>query len=190
MIPAGFAAKIIATPEDWLGNASVAEILSISECMSESPIDHTDLWLCNQWLLYDSETTLAEAIARTPVDPNRLRWFFYEVHEEELEDGKWRPIGDYPENVTPPEAGYSMRGFDIVCFTTGATPECSPLSCNLGADRFPVNRFCLLDTLEQGIEDAGLIDRDGGYEPGPYRVMSVSERNSRPSRGGGSGDPD
>ena len=188
MIPAGYNAKIIEAPQEWLGNPQVTEILSVSECISESPIDHTSHWLCNQWLLYDSEDALAKAVAKTEVKASLLRWFFYEVHGEELEEGSWRPIEDCPKGITRPQAGYSFRGFDIVSVSCGAGPECSPLSCNSGAQHFPVNTFCLLDSLEQAIQVATRIDEDGGYEPGPYRIMAVSERDSQPSDGSGCAD--
>ena len=79
MIPAGYNAKVIERPENWLGNNEVKEILSVSECISTSPIDHTSLWLCNTWLLYDSEGKLHEALNMTNDLPTRLRYFFYEL---------------------------------------------------------------------------------------------------------------
>ena len=91
MLPIGYNAKIIEAPKEWLGNSKVKEILSVSECISESP-------------------------------------------------------------------------------------ECSPLSCNSGAKEFPVNRYCLIDTLEEALRIAEAIDKDGGYEPGPYGIMSVWEQ--------------
>jgi hypothetical protein len=39
MIPVGYRTKVVAQPEPWLGNPAVREILSVSECLSESPID-------------------------------------------------------------------------------------------------------------------------------------------------------
>ena len=173
MIPAGFNAKIIEPCPAWLGDLSVTGILSVSGCISKDAIDVTTLWLCNQWLLYDSEEALDKAIAGEGIDTSRLRRFFYETYEQEVCEGKWVQIRDIPAEVVKPKGDYALKGFDVVCFTQGAGPECSPLSCNLAAEKFGVNQFCLLETIEDGLRVAQEIDNDGGYEPGPYRIMSV-----------------
>ncbi len=181
MIPIGYNAKIIELPKEWLGNSKVKEILSVSECISESPIDHTSLWICNTWLLYNSPKALSQALAETENFVPILRRFFYEAYEQTIFEDCWEPIKDLkdpPENVVRPDEKYALRGYDIVCFTSGVAPECSPLSCNSGAKEFPVNHFCLIDTLDDAIKIAEAIDRDGGYEPGPYGIMSVWEKIS------------
>ncbi len=181
MTPIGYNAKYVAKPESWLGNPAVEEILSVSECFSESPIDHTTLWLCNRWLLYDTRDALAKALAETEVsDASSLRWFFYEAHPEAILDGEWEPIEEAASGVVAPAAGFDLRGYDIVCFTSGAAPECSPLSCNSGAKEFQVNRYCLLRDLEEALAVVRQIDADGGYEPGPYGIMSVWEAANKP----------
>jgi len=95
MRPIGYNAKFIEKPEPWLGNGAVEEILSVSECLSESPIDHTSLLLCNSWLLYDTLEGLDATLARAEVDDaGLLRRFFYGAHPETILDGQWDPIGD------------------------------------------------------------------------------------------------
>jgi len=178
MIPIGYNAKIIERPEEWLDNSKVKEILSVSECISKSPNDHTSLWLANKWLLYNSPKTLYQALAETENVPSELRQFFYETYEQTIYEDCWEAIEDPPENVIPPDEKYALRGYDIVCFTSKAAPECSPLSCNSGAKEFPVNHFCLIDTHGDALKIAEAIDRDGGYEPGPYGIMSVWEQIS------------
>jgi hypothetical protein len=183
MMPAGYNAKLIAKPEPWLGSDVVTEILSVSECFSESPIDHTALWLCNSWQLYDSLEALEQALAQTPQACDCLpRRFFYEVHPEALVDGRWTAIEGMPTSVARPATGWRRKGFDVVCMdSVAAGPNCSPLSCNSGAKVFEVNSCCSLETLEQAILAAQTIEIDGGYEPGPYGVMSVWEiDNERP----------
>ncbi|MBK8812715.1 MAG: hypothetical protein IPN69_18560 [Acidobacteria bacterium] len=187
MKPVGYNAKFIEKPESWLGNAAVEEILSVSECFSESPIDHTTLWLCNRWRLYDTIDALEKALAATEMeDACSLRRFFYEAHPEAVLDGEWEPIEEVPTGVVGPGTGFELRGYDIVCFTSGPAPECSPLSCNSGAKQYQVNRHCLLRTLEEALAVVREIDADGGYEPGPYGIMSVWEAANKPMQRTGS----
>ena len=174
MIPVGYNAKIVARPEPWLGSDAVEEILSVSECMSPSPIDHASLWLCNSWWLYDSERLLEQALSLSSI-PERavVRRFFYEVHPEFLKEGRRFPAVDVPSSAVARSEELLLRGFDVTCFPSGP-PDCSPLSCNSGAKEFEVNRYCLLDTLDQALEVAASID-GGAYEPGPYGVLAVWE---------------
>lgn len=179
MKPIGYNAKLIEKPESWLGNVAVEEILSVSECISGSPIDHTTLWLCNRWLFYDTLDALDEALAQTEVDNAcSLRRFFYEAYPEMILDGEWEPIEEVPPNVVRPNCEFELKGYDIVCFTSGPAPECSPLSCNSGAKHYEVNRYCLLRSLDEAFAVVRRIDEDGGYEPGPYGIMSVWEKTA------------
>lgn len=174
MIPVGYNAKIVARPEAWLRNDVVEEILSVSECISDSPIDHTSLWLCNSWWLYDSEALLEQALSSSAIPEGAVvRRFFYEVHPEFFVEGRRLPAVDVPSSAVARPAGLVFRGFDVTCFHSGP-PDCSPLSCNSGAKDFAVNRHCLLDTLEQALDVALSID-GGAYEPGPYGVLAVWE---------------
>lgn len=174
MIPVGYNAKHIARPEEWLRSDVVEEILSVGECWSEAVVDYTEHWLCNDWFLYESEAKLDAALhaASIKVD-DTVRRFFYESHPEHFDDGQWKPIVDAPRAVQARPAHYTLRGFDIVCMLLGP-PDCSPLSCNSGAEHFAVNRHCLVDSLEQALKIAEAVD-DGSYEPGPYGVFAVWE---------------
>jgi len=181
MIPVGYRTKIVALPEPWLGNAAVQEILSVSECFSESPIDEqSSFGRCNEWWFFETREALEEAIrqARLPADAV-LRRFFYEVHERSILDGRWHELGKLPRCTSDRKPEFRWRGYDVTCFTgPHGGPECSPLSCNSEAERFQVNEHCLLPTLPQAIEAAEAIDRDGKCEPGPYGIMSVWEVDS------------
>jgi hypothetical protein len=65
-----------------------------------------------------------------------------------------------------------LVGYDVVSFSTGTSPECSPLSCNGLAVGIQVNRHGLLDTFAEAKSRL-----DQGYfknsEPGPYRIFAV-----------------
>jgi len=123
---------------------------------------------------------LQRALNRTRIPAGAdVRRFFYEAHQEAVLDGQWRNVSDMPSGAARPTPGFVLRGYDVVCFTSGpAGPDCSPLSCNSEAKRFDVNKHCLLATLEQAIEFAKRIDLDGCCEPGPYGIMSVWETGS------------
>ncbi|HEX6811324.1 MAG TPA: hypothetical protein VF384_06860 [Planctomycetota bacterium] len=170
---------MITKPEQWLGNPAVEEILSVSECLSKSLLDHTSLWLHNAWFLYDSLEVLQRALDRTGTAASAsVRRFCYEVHEDLLDDA-WIPLSGTPPGAARPSPGFVLRGYDVVCLMSGADgPQCSPLSCNSEARRFDVNKYCLLASLEQAIEVAQRIDLDGACEPGPYGIMSVWEASS------------
>ncbi len=55
--------------------------------------------------------------------------------------------------------------------------ECSPLSCNGMAGEIPVNRYCLLDNVEQALRVAARFDEEQP-EPGDYFVVEVSARGA------------
>jgi hypothetical protein len=65
-----------------------------------------------------------------------------------------------------------IEGYDIVTFSQGVSPECSPLSCNNLAADIPTNRHCLLDSFEEAkhLLESGLFNNS---EPGPFRIFAV-----------------
>ncbi|MFV7789210.1 hypothetical protein, partial [Enterococcus faecium] len=66
----------------------------------------------------------------------------------------------------------ALHGYDVVTFSGGTAPECSPLSCNGLAEAVTVNDFCLFDTCEEAQRalESGLFRN---AEPGPYRIVAV-----------------
>jgi hypothetical protein len=74
--------------------------------------------------------------------------------------------------VEPLPASFVSLGFDAVSKSVASFFECSLLSCNSMAAEMPVNRFCLLDTLEEAMALAERCSR-GEAEPGPYYVLEV-----------------
>jgi hypothetical protein len=75
--------------------------------------------------------------------------------------------------VILPEPGAKvLEGYDVVTFSAGTNPECSPLSCNGLAAEVETNQHCLLTSLEQArdlLEQGQFKDS----EPGPYRIFAV-----------------
>ena len=100
---------------------------------------------------------------------------YYEAFEKQWDDeaksrGNFAPE-DFPTQITPP-ASATLSGFDVVTFTVGTAPECSPLSCNGLATPLGANQLCLFDDFEQAF-DAVEQGRFHDSEPGPYRIISV-----------------
>ena len=65
-----------------------------------------------------------------------------------------------------------LEGFDVVTFSAGMKPECSPLSCNSLVGEIETNVHCLLES----IDEAKLLLEQGKFknsEPGPYRIYAV-----------------
>ena len=77
-------------------------------------------------------------------------------------------------NVLPPALPLEGRllGFDVVVF--GDYLEHSPLSCNDVASTLPVNKHCLMDTLEAALNAINSGAFGGGCEEGVYKIFSVS----------------
>jgi len=73
---------------------------------------------------------------------------------------------------------YRMIGCDAVSRSTGFNFECSPLSCNTLAADFPVNKYCLADTLPDEIEMALAFSKEQA-EPGPYFVIEAWVKGAR-----------
>jgi hypothetical protein len=104
--------------------------------------------------------------------------FYYEVHEKEYNDttNSWETFSPETSFVTPPGVippkEKRLEGFDVVCFSCGDEPECSPLSCNGLHEEIPVNRHCLFDSFDEAKSalESGLFTN---CEPGPYRIFAV-----------------
>jgi hypothetical protein len=46
----------------------------------------------------------------------------------------------------------------------------------LTLNQFGVNEMRLVDMFDEAFKIAEKLDSDGGYEPGPYRILSVYEK--------------
>lgn len=84
---------------------------------------------------------------------------------------RFEPEASFDTNVQPPSA-HTLEGFDVVTFSAGTSPECSPLSCNALAAGISTNSHCLLPSLDAAIQalESGSFDNS---EPGPYRIIAV-----------------
>lgn len=171
----GYFPKIVAPKPEWLKDApAVEEICSVSDCISKSPSDWIDQWKHNEMFVYDTPELAWSVVPQE--DRHRYTLFAYRILPRlfgESEETEWQ-IPSLCVNALP--GGFASVGFDAVSRSCGTTFECSPLSCNLMAAHYPVNRYCLLDDLETAIAMA----RDfaaGNCEPGPYCVVEVLKQD-------------
>jgi len=167
-------AKLVATRPEWLSSLEIHDIYSLSSCISDDFGDYTDFWKHNGYWLFDSPRAIREVATVNAIDLTGTALFFYEIYGQEFDDGAWfdfSPVKGLDIHVIRPKAK-QLRGFDIVSFSAGQRPECSPLSCNSLAEQIQVNQHCLLASFDEAYKALA----DGKFErcePGPYRIFSV-----------------
>jgi hypothetical protein len=176
MIPAGFMAKQVSRKPAWLSAPAVEAIYSVSYCISKAFCDYIPYWKHNGYWLFNDIPTLQQVAVQAAVDLEHYKLFYYEVHDHQFDaDSKtWKPFLPEPSFETAVAVPHKkqLEGYDVVTFSVGTNPECSPLSCNSLAEHLPVNTHCLLASFEEArrLIEAGRFD---GSEPGPYRIFAV-----------------
>ena len=179
MIPVGYMLKEVTIPAPALVSASdVKAVYSLSNCVSSDFADYIPLWKHNGWWLFNTQKAVTDAADGLDLDLDQLTLFYYEAydHQFKAETRSWQPIlpdASFPTDVVAP-IDSKFRGFDVVTFFAGTSPECSPLSCNGLASELPVNRYCLFDSFDDAF---GALQQDKfeDGEPGPYRIIAVYE---------------
>jgi hypothetical protein len=176
MLPIGYLYKSVAQCPDWLDTEKVDDIYALCCCVSEDFADYTNYWRHNGFWLFDSPSIMEELANQHSIDLSTLYLFYYEAYEVQYNDEtklweKFFPEYAFETNVQLPKYK-RLEGFDVVNFSVGTSPECSPLSCNSIAKTIPTNRHCLFDTFEEAkhaIENRVFENA----EPGPYRIIAV-----------------
>ena len=176
MIPVGYMYKKVAAKPAWLKTDGVADIYSLSSCVSENFADYIKYWKHNGYWLFDSPAIIEALAQGKDIDLSGMRLFYYEVFEKEFneESKQWslfRPEALFTTKVLIP-AQKQLEGFDVTTFMCRTSPECSPLSCNDCASAIPVNSHCLFPEFKdatQALED-GVFNKS---EPGPFRIFAV-----------------
>ena len=177
LIPAGYLWKRVVDKPDWLSAASVRDVYSLSTCCSKAfADDYFEAWKHNDFWLFDSPEIMAEVARDSGATIADCRLFYFEIFDFQFDDlsHAWsplQPVLTVSLAVRLPETK-RLEGYDVVCFSSGHQPECSPLSCNSLAAKLAVNEHCLFATfaeattaLEQG--------RFKKSEPGPFRIVAV-----------------
>jgi hypothetical protein len=176
MIPAGYMAKRVEKSPDWLGAPKVDDICSVSSCMSEAFAEYINYWRHNGYWLFDLPAVIGQVAEQNAIDLEGTRLFYYEVYEYQFNEkaGTWEPFSPEPSFALEVEkpAAARLEGYDVVSFSAGTSPECSPLSCNGLAKEIETNRHCLLSSFEdaKGLLETGKFVN---CEPGPYRIFAV-----------------
>ena len=176
MIPAGYLAKRVNGRPDWLKAACVADVYSVSDCISKDFADYINYWKHNGWWFFDSPEVIQTIAEENEIDLTGTTLFFYEVHELEFDDAvdEWRAIIPEPSFTTQISVPVdkTMEGYDVVTFSCATTPECSPLSCNSVAMELETNQHCLFASFERAKQsiEAGKFQNT---EPGPFRIFAV-----------------
>ena len=167
---AGYCAKrVVARPAVLDDAPSVADICSVSHCISEPPTDWIDHWLHNALAFFDTPDLARQVI---PPAEDGFIVFAYRVGTLRFDEG--RPeVWEWPEIDPEERPGYRSLGFDVVGTTDlGMIGFHSPLSCNGMAAEYPVNAHCLLDDLETAVKAAEQFSIEQP-EPGRYYVVEV-----------------
>ena len=163
-----FPKSITPTPDSWNGPENVLEIASVSCCISRGPEGWIERWQHNELGFFPTED-IARGFIESSTD--NLALYAYRVFPLEFSDGSIRswsvPVAEAPE----PE-DYRHLGYDIVSRSGDTLFECSPLSCNLAANEYPVNSHCLIEGRRDARE-ASITISAGNYEPGPYYLFEV-----------------
>jgi hypothetical protein len=176
MIPAGYMLKMVASRPEWLHAAGVEDICAVSGCVSPPFSDYVNNWKHNGYWFFNSPEEIDNLCRTERIESSGHTLFYYEVHDKQFDRDarKWSVFdggGSFATQVVAPKES-QIIGFDVVTFSGGAGPECSPLSCNALAAELTVNRHCLFETLEEAERalDDGKFD---DTEPGPYRIFAV-----------------
>jgi hypothetical protein len=176
MIPVGYMAKHVSARPDWLEAEQVADIYSVSGCLSKDFADYIQYWKHNGYWFFDSPSIILQLARQHAIDLTGTKLFFYEAHELQFHDadGTWaafEPEPAFKTRVVLPKKK-TLEGYDVVTFSAGTNAECSPLSCNSLATELDTNEHCLLASFERAQE---LLEarRFKNTEPGPYRILAV-----------------
>jgi hypothetical protein len=174
MIPAGYMAKRVCKRPDWLNAAQVADVYSVSSCVSEDFGDYISNWKHNGYWFFDSPQIIKSVAEENSIQLEGTSLFYYEAYEMEFDEGRWNHWSaepSFPTNVVLPSRK-QFEGFDVVIFSVRTNPGCSPLSCNSMAEELHTNAYCLFESFDEAQRS---LDRGSfkSAELGPYRIFSV-----------------
>ena len=176
MIPAGYMYKRIAQATG-MNCKNVNKIYAVAKCISPDFADYISYWKHNKYWFFNTPEAMDGIVLDQKVT-DELELLFYEMHEKEFNEKEriWQEI------QAEESFGYDVKiplqqdflGFDIVTYTFGTSPECSPLSCNLIYREVTVNQYCLLDDLDYAFKIIESLN-ERKAEPGPYRIIAVNK---------------
>src|SRR4030088_3610586 len=131
MIPVGYMAKRVYKKADWLkvrtktaffeAAPQVADIYSVSNCVSENFTDYIRYWKHNGYWFFDSPEIIKSVAKENSISLEGTTLFYYEEYEMEFDGESWHSFSPEPSFQTnvvfPPKK--QLEGFDVVNFTAG-----------------------------------------------------------------------
>ena len=176
MIPVGYMAKKVIKKPDWLKADVVQDVYSVTNCLSKDFADYIKYWKHNGYWFFDSPEIIEDLAKENSLEFQGTKLFYYEVYELEFHDDEnvWREFkleASFRTDVVIPNIKF-LEGYDIVTFSVGTSPECSPLSCNSLASIIKTNKHCLFDSFEEAKQSLEK-DQFKNSEPGPFRIFAV-----------------
>lgn len=174
MVPVGYMAKRVSKRPYWVKATQVADIYSLSRCVSSDFGEYIPYGKHNGYWLFDCPEIIQTIAKEHSIPLEGTSLFYYEAHEKEFDGERWRSFAPEPSFLTHviPPCQKQFEGFDVVTFPLKTLPECSPLSCNSLADDLHTNTHCLFPSFEEAESNLS----NGAFndsEPGPYRIFSV-----------------
>jgi len=170
----------------WFKNGIIEEVCSVSDCISKGPEGWIDKCKHNDFGFYDTEES-----ALSVIQDNREKYdlYAYKLYPLKFIEGKTVDF-KVDSNASEKLDSYAFIGYDVVSRSVADFFECSALSCSNGCEVFSVNRFCLMQDLEEALqccrrisEDIaaaetlkrpdGMFEYHGKWEPGPYFLIQV-----------------
>jgi len=177
MVPAGYLAKRIAEGPVWEDARHVTEIWSVSGCISKNFTEYIPYWKHNDYWFFNSPREILEISREESLELNSFKLCYYAVYPSEFHERfrQWKsfmPFADFATDVQLPTAAMRL-GYDVVTYSVGNSPECSPLTCSGLAGKLQANSKGLFDTFPAAKTalEAGAFDNS---EPGPFRIIEVS----------------
>ena len=176
MTPVGYMAKNVIKKPRWLKADVVQDVYSVTNCLSKNFADYIKYWKHNGYWFFDSPDIIENLAIEHSLELQRTKLFYYEVYELEFHDDEnvwhsFKPETSFQTDVVVPNIKI-LEGYDIVTFSVGTSPECSPLSCNSLASMIKTNHHCLFDSF-----DEAKLSLEGNHfknsEPGPFRIFAV-----------------
>jgi hypothetical protein len=175
----GYFPKKTMGKDSWFDKTAIVEVCSVSNCMSKGPENWSASWKHNDWGLYDTEDLAREIIRE---NPELFDMYAYKLFPMVFDGENSDPM-TIKRTASEDIVNFDFMGYDPVSREPGYIEfGHSPLSCNRGFEKYPVNRFCLLDHLEEAWRITAEIAKDAkderSWEPGPYYLCDVYRKKS------------